>query len=82
MGQAESRPARIRQSSGNGKGDGKFWCHQLIRQRKNTTIEREKGREEVREREGGRERGEGECIGSQVELNLLPVLPLFCLCFC
>lgn len=77
MGQAKSRPTRIRQSSGNGNGDGKFWCHQLIRQRKNPTIEREKGEEIDRGR--ARERGEVECIGSQVELNLLPA---FCLCFC
>lgn len=53
MGQAESRPARIRQSSGNSKGDGKFWCHQLIRQRKNTTIEREREGGSERERERG-----------------------------
>lgn len=67
MGQAESRPARIRQSSGNGKGDGKFWCHQLIRQRKNTTIEREREGGSETEREGA-EKKERESV-SGVKLS-------------
>lgn len=46
----------------------------------NNRVREGKRRRKVWERD--RERVDVECIGSQVELNLLPVLPAFCLCFC